>query len=97
MCSFLNFDQLGQWRVAIDVIERQGKPQASGKVDKPSGPRSRHHLPALVMADVPLGAADGSSKRLLGKSKALANGLDVLHHIIMSPTNKKVNSLTVLN
>jgi hypothetical protein len=44
-----------------------------------------------------LGAADAGGERLLGQAKAFANGLQILHHLIISPTDKLVNSRTVLN
>lgn len=88
---------VGQRYVAVHMVERQRQPQRTRKVDKPLRSRRRHQLPALVVTNIPLGAADAGSKSLLGQSKAFANGLQILHLVIISRTHNKVNSQTVLN
>jgi len=88
--------ELGEFDAPVDVIEADVHPASSRKGDQAGRSLGRDGLPALVVANVALGASHARRKGLLGDAKTLSDGFDRVHVAIVAPLLPLVNSATAL-
>lgn len=84
-----------QFGGAVHVIESDDQSICSAEVDDLARHVGRQGLTALVVAHIPLSATDTVCQGLLRHVETFANGLEVVHASIISPTDSHVNSPTV--
>ncbi len=68
----------------VDVVERNSDPQPPSELNESFCRARWHGLPPLVMPHIALGAAHASGKFSLGYTKALSDGFNSAHGVIMS-------------
>ena len=85
----LGGDQLGQFGVAVHVVERDGQTPTRAEVDDLACHVWREGLASLVVTYVSLGATDAIGHRLLGNAEAFSDGLEVVHAANSSAARKR--------
>lgn len=84
-----------QFGRAVHMVKSDDQAICSAEVDDLARHVGRQGLTAFVVAHIPLSATDTVCQGLLRHVETFANGLEVVHASIISPTDSYVNSPTV--
>lgn len=78
------------------MVERKRHAESGRKVDQLASHIGRQCLPAFIVTNVSLRAADAFGHRLLGNSEQLSDGLEVVHAPIVAALGINVNIAAIL-